>query len=260
MARKGEKVSEETRAKMAAAQLGKRHTEESRAKISAAKRGKPLSADHRAKISAAGKGKKRSEEARAKMRAASLLNKQGPLSPMWGKKHSEESRAKISAANKGKKRSEEFCAKMSIANRGRVLSDEHRAKLSAANRGNPKVLENIAVRSVANRGSASPRWGKPPAHGKRIEHKGHVFRSSYEVRCADALDRKGIKWEYEPRRFDLGDCTYLPDFYLPEQDVYWEVKGWLGPNSQRKINRFREVHPDIPLVVVTNTVLKLMEA
>lgn len=217
-------VSDETRAKMRAARLGKKHSMETRAKLL----GNKFAA-----------GNKPSDETRAKRSAAMTGNKLTA-----GLKHSEESRAKMSASQLGRKHSAETRAKISAASLGRPLGEKRRAQM----------------RSVANRGSASPRWGKPPAHGKRIEHKGHVFRSSYEVRCADALDRKGIKWEYEPRRFDLGDCTYLPDFYLPEHGVYWEVKGWLGPDSQRKINRFRQVHPDIPLVVVTDTVLKLMEA
>lgn len=211
--------------------------------------GKPLSAEHRAKIAAANRKRKQSEQTRAKIAAAKL-----------GKPLSAETRAKMSAAHIGVAHSEESRERMrvvqsAIAKRGvdhprfgKSHTAEARAKIGAAHRG-----------KVTARGPTHHSWGKSPPHGKRIAHKGHVFRSSYEVRCADALDRKGIKWQYEPKRFDLGDCTYLPDFYLPEQDVYWEVKGWLGPNSQRKINRFREVHPEIPLVVVTNSVLKLLE-
>lgn len=225
MARGGWKLSEETRRKMSESRKGMRLSEEAKEKLRAARTGKPLSAEHRAKL------------------AAAKIGKPGPWA---GKKRgpvSEETRAKMSAAKKGKSPSAEHRAALSAALMGHEVSEETRAKMSAS----------------ARRGPDHPSWGKPPPHGKRIEHKGHVFRSSYEVRCADALDRKGIKWEYEPRRFDLGDCTYLPDFYLPEHGVYWEVKGWLGPNSQRKINRFRQVHPDIPLVVVTNAVLNLLE-
>lgn len=227
MARGGWKLSEETRRKMSESRKGMRLSEEAKEKLRAARTGKPLSAEHRAKL------------------AAAKIGKPGPWA---GKKRgpaSEETRAKMSAAKKGKSPSAEHRAALSAALMGHEVSEETRAKMRGPRH--------------SMRGSANHQWGKPPAHGKRIEHNGHVFRSSYEVRCADALDRKGIKWEYEPRRFDLGDCTYLPDFYLPEQDVYWEVKGWLGPNSQRKINRFREVHPDIPLVVVTNAVLNLLE-
>lgn len=210
-------------------------SDETRAKMRAARLGKKHSMETRAKLlgNKFAAGNKPSDETRAKRSAAMTGNKLTA-----GLKHSEESRAKMSASQLGRKHSAETRAKISAASLGRPLGEKRRAQM---------------------RGRTNPNWGKTPASSKRIEHKGHVFRSSYEVRCADALDRKGIKWEYEPRRFDLGDCTYLPDFYLPEQGVYWEVKGWLGPNSQRKINRFREVHPDIPLVVVTNAVLNLLE-
>lgn len=36
----------------------------------------------------------------------------------------------------------------------------------------------------------------------------------------------GIKYEYEPEGYDLGNgLYYLPDFWLPEQDCWVEVKG-----------------------------------
>lgn len=211
-----------------------------------ARGGWKLSEETRRKISEARKGRKGaspSEETRSKLSAVL----RGRPSPLKGSRLGEETRAKMSAAHRGKAHDEEARAKIGAAHRGKVVSAETRERIGAASRRVPRS------------GRDNVMWGKSPPHGKRIAHKGHVFRSSYEVRCADALDRKGIKWQYEPKRFDLGDCTYLPDFYLPEQDVYWEVKGWLGPNSQRKINRFREVHPEIPLVVVTNSVLKLLE-
>ena len=38
----------------------------------------------------------------------------------------------------------------------------------------------------------------------------------------DALD---IEYQYEPEGFELNDkCWYLPDFYLPEQDYWLEIK------------------------------------
>lgn len=46
-------------------------------------------------------------------------------------------------------------------------------------------------------------------------------------------------WQYEPRRFKLSWCTYLPDFYLPELDVWVEIKGYMTEEAQRKIDSFR---------------------
>ena len=58
------------------------------------------------------------------------------------------------------------------------------------------------------------------------EYKGYRFRSRLEARWAVFFDAAGIKYQYEPEGFDLGDgIRYLPDFYLPEDDVWVEIKG-----------------------------------
>ena len=47
------------------------------------------------------------------------------------------------------------------------------------------------------------------------EYKGYRFRSRLEARWAVFFDACGVKWEYEPEGYDLGDGTYyLPDFLL----------------------------------------------
>lgn len=63
---------------------------------------------------------------------------------------------------------------------------------------------------------------------KAIEtrYNGHRFRSRTEARWAVFFDTAGIPYEYEPEGFMLGDgIQYLPDFYLPTIDVWFEVKG-----------------------------------
>lgn len=90
--------SEETRAKMSAAQKKRICSPETREKIRMA----GISPETRAKISAAHKGRKRSPETCAKIRAAKM-----------GTKHSPETIAKISASKKGKKLSLTARAKMS---------------------------------------------------------------------------------------------------------------------------------------------------
>lgn len=85
------------------------------------------------------------------------------------------------------------------------------------------------------------------------------LRSSYEVRVANVLDVWGIVWEYEHKRFDLGTCTYLPDFYLPESNSYVEAKGYFDPKSKMRVRMFREQYPEHPLVVATNDVITMME-
>lgn len=67
-------------------------------------------------------------------------------------------------------------------------------------------------------------------------YHGIEFRSKLEAKYAQAFDRLGIVWEYEGHgfRFDDGTC-YCPDFYMPEIDTYFEVKGVLDEESRRKV-------------------------
>lgn len=60
---------------------------------------------------------------------------------------------------------------------------------------------------------------------------GTIFRSRLEARWALFFDQLGIKWEYEMLGFKLRRPTwkkrtisYIPDFHLPDDDVWVEVK------------------------------------
>ncbi len=60
------------------------------------------------------------------------------------------------------------------------------------------------------------------------QYKGYRFRSRLEARWAVYLDSLNIKWEYEKEGYNLEDGTpYLPDFWLPEVEMWAEVKGTL---------------------------------
>ena len=56
-------------------------------------------------------------------------------------------------------------------------------------------------------------------------YNGFKFRSRLEARWAVFFDAANIRYEYEPEGIKLknGMC-YLPDFYLPDEDMYVEVK------------------------------------
>ena len=73
---------------------------------------------------------------------------------------------------------------------------------------------------------------------KAIEtrYKGYRFRSRLEARWAVFFDALGVKWEYEKEGYDLGATGwYLPDFWLPEQDCWFEVKGVADNESLDKM-------------------------
>lgn len=78
-------------------------------------------------------------------------------------------------------------------------------------------------------------------------YNGYRFRSRLEARWAVFFDVLGIEYEYEPEGFDLGDGVYyLPDFYLPYDDVWVEIKGkQLDYSERKKIMRFCEAKCDL---------------
>jgi hypothetical protein len=54
-------------------------------------------------------------------------------------------------------------------------------------------------------------------------YKGVQFRSRLEVLFAQELEKRAIKWDYEPER--IGGGRYLVDFHLPDLKCWVEVKG-----------------------------------
>ncbi len=53
------------------------------------------------------------------------------------------------------------------------------------------------------------------------QYKGCRFRSRLEARWAVFFEACGVKWEYEPEGYELGDGTcYLPDFLLYDVHIH----------------------------------------
>ncbi len=55
-------------------------------------------------------------------------------------------------------------------------------------------------------------------------YKGVTFRSRLEARWAIYFDNVGIEWEYEKEAYQLRSGNYLPDFWLPQVNMWAEVK------------------------------------
>ena len=81
-------------------------------------------------------------------------------------------------------------------------------------------------------------------HGNGEYYKNNWMRSSWEIVFAKFLDLSGYKWLYEPKAFDLGETTYTPDFYIPEWDLYIEIKGWWRDDAKIKFNAFKKKYPN----------------
>lgn len=107
-------------------------------------------------------------------------------------------------------------------------------------------------------GKNSPNYGKL-SYGSRFGYyKGILMKSSWEINIAKWLDKMNWKWQYEPKRFELTNLTYLPDFYLPDRKIWWEVKGWMAPKCKERINQFRELYPKENLLVLTESIYEMI--
>ena len=64
---------------------------------------------------------------------------------------------------------------------------------------------------------------------------GYRFRSRLEARWAVFFKTLGVSYEYEKEGFELGDAgRYLPDFWLPRQQVWIEIKPTYPSEPERK--------------------------
>lgn len=65
-------------------------------------------------------------------------------------------------------------------------------------------------------------------------YNGIVFRSRTEARWAVFFDGLGVPWIHEPEGYQLSSAWYVPDFWLPDQEVFWEVKGEMPTSEETK--------------------------
>lgn len=70
---------------------------------------------------------------------------------------------------------------------------------------------------------------------KAIEtiYKGYKFRSRLEARWAVFFDALNISWEYEKEGYDLDGIYYLPDFWLPSYQYWFEIKGQTPTDEEK---------------------------
>lgn len=84
--------------------------------------------------------------------------------------------------------------------------------------------------------------------GKRPD-LGISVRSAWEANILRYFNYLGYKWIYEPKIFTFekerrGAISYLPDIYLPEYDIWIEVKGQLISRARGALGKFKKYYPD----------------
>jgi len=141
--------------------------------------------------------------------------------------------------------------KIGRALEGRTLEEIHGAE-------NAKRLRRLL--SERMRGEKNHMFGKQSPHRKGgfRNDLGHYVRSSWEADFARVLVHLGLRYEYEPCSFKiiLSDgkaANYTPDFFIPSENKYYEIKGWMHDLDKDKIDCFRSQHPKKCLEVISAT-------
>lgn len=168
--------------------------------------------------------------------------------------------------NKGKKASLETREKMVKNHKGmtgRSLSEENKRKIGESNRGKIVSEETRKKQSIV----AMTRCNKP-SNGNQISNcyqtikrgyriidgNSYYFKSSWEANAARLLTFQKRKWLYEPKTFwfekiKRGVRSYTPDFYLPDENIFIEIKGWMDKKSLTKLKRMRIYYPEVYMEV-----------
>ncbi len=115
------------------------------------------------------------------------------------------------------------------------------------------------IKDIGSR-PTSPRAARAKA-GIRFDIDPKIyFFSRWEANYARLLNFQGMRWVHQPQTFRLKKQNYTPDFYLPEQDKFIEIKNFLSDYSKNRDEEFRKLYPNLRLdLILKKDYLKLQE-
>jgi predicted nuclease of restriction endonuclease-like RecB superfamily len=151
--------------------------------------------------------------------------------PAWNKGLSKESDDRV---KKNGESIRERIKKVGHVWQGRTHSDETK-----------KILSQKA--SINNKGGRS-KW---------YDVAGQKVQGTWERNVASKLEELGVKWTKLKTRRDILEYvmdgktrSYTPDFYLPDHDVYLEIKGHWWGRDKEKMSIVLETHKDKKIVIL----------
>lgn len=167
-----------------------------------------------------------------------------------------------SKKNRGKKLSKEVRQKVSEGLKRAYKEGRKKSPMKgkvAHNKGVPCSEEQKKQISLTLRRKYASGELKVIPHGNDFHYGyregiSHFCRSSWEANIARFLIFYDIEYEYEKSTFilksDIGELTYIPDFYLKEINAFLEVKGRYETISKLKHKLFREQYPQFNFSVL----------
>lgn len=135
-------------------------------------------------------------------------------------------------------------------NSNRVYSDETLAAISARSKEfnsrywtvEQKQAHSELMRNIVVTNPESYSVKNVSGRVKMIDYNGVLLKGTWEVLVAKWLDDNTIKWTNKVDGFDYKWNNkihlYFPDFYLPDLDMYIEVKGYERERDRCKWNSF----------------------
>lgn len=78
---------------------------------------------------------------------------------------------------------------------------------------------------------------------------GHKVQGTWEKRFAEYLTDRNIKWKRTRLKYE-DSHFYTPDFYCPEEDVYFEVKGFRRDRDLYKMHMALKCNPGIRIKLI----------
>ncbi|MGQ9469485.1 MAG: hypothetical protein ACUVTD_06640 [Nitrososphaerales archaeon] len=98
--------------------------------------------------------------------------------------------------------------------------------------------------------------GNDRLKAKFRDEAGNLYRSSLEMKIAEALRRNGVRYVSEPR-IETGIHAYYPDFLILEKKrKIIEVMGYAGDKywrrNSRKIKELLAFDPSLEIVILTS--------
>lgn len=111
-----------------------------------------------------------------------------------------------------------------------------------------KARKELSERQALNNSGGKSKW---------FEINGQKVQGTYELLFAQKLEEQNIIWEKVKTnnrifKYKIGEKekSYAPDFYLPELDLFIEIKGFWWGNDEEKMLTIKEQHLDKRLIVI----------
>lgn len=131
-------------------------------------------------------------------------------------------------------------------------SDVQQAKIKSGQY-KPNRMGLAARQKLSEEQSLRNRGGK----SKWFDVNGIKVQGTWERNIAVKLNELKIAWDKPKTNSDLFKYvldgklkSYAPDFYLPEFDLYLEVKGYWWGNDRNKMEAVIQQHPDKRILII----------